>query len=745
MTAQGADLAPADVAACDREPIRIPGSIQPHGVMLVLDGASLDVVAASANAARHLGQEAAGRSLSALLGGPAASAITAALGLASPAALPVALGADAARWIAITHRNAGLAFVELEPTPQAGAEGVLLQLTAATSALQTASTRVEACRRAAEAIRGITGFDRVMVYRFAPDWSGEVLAEARDAECDTYLGLHFPASDIPAQARALYLANPVRLIADVGYTPSPLVPACSPATGAPIDLSFATLRSVSPVHLEYLRNMGVRASMSVSVIRDGALWGLVACHHRRPCLVGYEARQACELVASVMSGQLAALDRVEGAASSAQVFALHAGLLQEAAAGHRFDEALVRQAPAILGLVDATGFALVGPSGVTRAGDVPDDRVLRGVAAQVQLPDGTGHFATDRLPALHPDLSAPDTAAGLLAVRLAPGQLLVWCRGEQAQSVRWAGAPAKAVRHEAGQPRLHPRLSFQAWTEEVRGRSTPWTTAQIGAALQLRTLLLELGAGERDALEGRNRTLVRSNRELETFIYVASHDIKEPLRQMEMMAGMIGSCARAEAAAEVREHLAEFRTLGNRLRHLTEELANYARPGHADTGLSPLALGDVAGEVLAQLRRRIEEADAEITLGELPCVLGERAQLHQVFVNLIGNALKYRDPSRKLLVSVAAGPVPQGSPSMVAVTIADNGIGFETKYDSQVFDPFVRLHSRDRYEGSGLGLAICRRVIERHGGRIDAEGKIGVGASFTLSLRSATGHRQAAP
>jgi light-regulated signal transduction histidine kinase (bacteriophytochrome) len=300
----------------------------------------------------------------------------------------------------------------------------------------------------------------------------------------------------------------------------------------------------------------------------------------------------------------------------------------------------------------------------------------------------------------------------------------------------------KAVTQEAGETRLRPRHSFVAWSEEVRLRSAPWTSSSLATAVESRELVLELTTGQRGLLERRNLQLVRSNQELETFIYVASHDIKEPLRQMEMLADMLRNCATVETRAEADQYLVEFRRLGKRLRKLTNELADYAKLSRSENEFSPVDLGEVVEEVIALLRDAIDRVGGTIIADSLPIVNGERFQLHQVFLNLVGNALKYRHPSRPLRIVISEG-MRQGRESIggftesaakVRVTVEDNGIGFDPKYSESVFDAFMRLHSRDHFEGSGLGLAICRRIAERHGGRLEAMAEPNVGASFTLIL-----------
>ncbi|MCW6511932.1 ATP-binding protein [Hyphomicrobiales bacterium BP6-180914] len=630
--------------------------------------------------------------------------------------------------------------------PAIGGESALLMVSGASIRLHGAATHVEACHIAAEEVRRIAKLDGVMIYQFASDWSGEVIAEARDAAMPSYLGLHFPASDIPVQARRLYRSNPIRMIVSVDYEPSPLIHPPSAIGTAPIDLSFSILRSVSPIHLEYLRNMGVGASMSVSVLRDGELWGLIACHHRTAKHVGYELRQACELVARFLAAQMEALDKLARAGRKAKVEELRAQLADEIASGHTVAQAIERQGDRLLQLPSAIGFAMVLPDAVARVGHCPEQSIMNGLSSWLASRQDDAVFQTDRIGELYePAASHAETFSGLMAVPLArPHEShLIWCRPEQAQTVQWAGNPAKPVDQRADASQLYPRQSFKAWTEEMRGRSLPWSVQDVSAAEQLRDIVLDLMLREKDDLTRQNLRLIHSMHELETFLYVASHDINEPLRQMEMLMSLARRCVAPHQAEEAAEYFQDFGTLSKHLRSLVTSLADFARLGRSEVNFGPVDLAELLRAVVQQLEQRIVLANAAIVIGDLPQVHGERDQLHQVFVNLLGNALKYRDLERPIQISVTSEPVrstrasEQGAAAgMVSIVVRDNGIGFDPQFSDRIFKPFERLHPRERYEGSGLGLSICRRIVERHGGRIEARGELGQGAQFRLRLKT---------
>ncbi|MDN3566408.1 ATP-binding protein [Paeniroseomonas aquatica] len=754
-----------DLDACDNEPIRIPGAIQPHGVLIALSQPDFLVVAASAN----LGDVAV-VAAAAVTGQPAAVLLDTEtlehLGTllrrgdadGSGTLLPLRFLADAAGRLhrAWMHRHDGLVILEIEIAGEAGppagiAGGLFLALSSAIERLQAATDPDALWAQAVREIRRFTGFDRVKLYRFQPDWSGEVVAEDRAEHMPGFLGLNFPASDIPAQARALYAVNPTRIIPDVGYAAVPLLLGPERA-GRPVDLSFAQLRSVSPVHLEYLRNMGVAASMSVSVLRGGELWGLIACHHDRPLHVTAERRQACRLLAQVLAWQLAVAEEAAVARHSAEVRALQARVLEETARGHDHRQAILRHANELLALMQASGFALVTPDAVTLIGATPDEAATRDLALWLAgREDAAASFETDRLGVFYPPAQAfAALASGVLAVPLSrpPRQMMIWFRPEVAQTVTWGGDPRKPVEPAPdGADRLTPRRSFAAWKETVAGRSRPWQPHELVAAGELRDLVLDVLVRRAEELEQINIQLARSNEELEAFTYVVSHDIREPLRQIETFASMLERVVGGGTAApggRIGRWVEGIEASSRRLRTLIDDLTEFSRLGRHAQPMAPVALGEVLVEAESDLAQAIAEAGAAVVLAaDQPVLLCDRGQIRQVLQNLLSNAIKYRHPGRAPRIVVALAPEPAEVPPrrrpMLRVSVTDNGIGFDPRYAARIFEPFQRLHGADRYPGSGIGLAICRKIVDRHGGVIGAEGRPGEGATFWFTLPAAPG------
>ncbi|MGY1778668.1 SpoIIE family protein phosphatase [Geodermatophilus sp. SYSU D00804] len=538
----GADVAwlspgePVDLDNCAREPIHVPGSIQPRGVLLAVSEPDLVVVQASENLAGLTGvvwSDALGRPLADVLGVAQTEAVVRSasafgdLRERNPVEVTLDVDGGPVPVDAILHRAVldgardehgqpedgdpplTNLVVELEPArgPRPFSFPNTYQAVRGTVAeLNRASTLQELYDITARAIRALTGFDRVMVYRYDADHNGEVVAEAKAADLNSFLGLHYPASDIPAQARALYEKNWIRLISDVDYVPSRIQPAAHPATGRPLDLTLSTLRSVSPIHVEYLQNMGVRASMSISLLQDDRLWGLIACHHYSgPHQPPYATRAAAEFLGSTLSLRLVDRTAEDEVHRALQVRSTLAWLTAATLDEDRPLADTLLGTTSLLDVLPADGVAvcLQGSSG-TKGAELPAD-VLERVVAWAAA-SGEDVVATDALQREAPGLGVPvEVACGVLVLPLPEGQYVLWHRREAVRHVDWGGDPHnKAIAEREGDDvRLSPRKSFDRWRETVRERSHPWTPQERAEVLQLRSHLLE-------ALYARSRSIVRA-------------------------------------------------------------------------------------------------------------------------------------------------------------------------------------------------------------------------------------------
>src|SRR6476469_631019 len=491
-----------DLQNCEDEPIHIPGAIQPHGVLLAVDPGTLEVAIASANCEAMTGvslAEAVGSLLSALIGDDAAAEVhrraadqtfREPLIVRLPASVTGTLGGEEVD-ISL-HTTGHRLVVEIETLGRP--RSVMLSYQSARGAmcrLADETTTLGLAARLAHEVAALTEFDRVMVYRFDRDWNGEVIAEERRADLNAFLGLHYPASDIPAHARRLYTVNWTRLIADVSYTPVPLNPVLDPATRAPLDLSLSTLRSVSPIHLEYLQNMGVTASMSISLVIGGELWGLIACHHYSgPHRPSQDARAAAEFLGQVASQQIAERSRSDAHQRQLATPATLGRLVGRIAATDGSVLEALMSDPELLDLMGANGAVLSYDSVLRTVGAVPPPEVAHLVVRALLGPEDGAIGHTDRLADLDPRLAAYDgLPAGAFAIGTLPDRWILWLRPELEQTVDWGGDPRNKLLSDSEDPavRLSPRKSFDKWREVVRGQSRPWQPESTDAAVALRS------------------------------------------------------------------------------------------------------------------------------------------------------------------------------------------------------------------------------------------------------------------
>lgn len=484
----------ANLTNCERELIHLAGSIQPHGVLLVLDEVTLAIQQLSANCASMFGVgiDELNDAPVAVLGGDLDAmlrTLRVSTDLAEPAPLRCRIGRDgSARTMegAVHRHPGGGLIVELEPQPVDGASGgagiqrLQQQMASAVQRFSGALSIALLSDAVVRSLREMTGYDRVMVYKFDADGHGEIVAEARDEALDTLIGHHYPATDIPQRARALYLRNRVRVLVDVDYTPVPIVPRNRPGSGEELDMSLCSLRSMSPLHLQYLKNMGVTGTLVLSIVREGRLWGLIACHHYSPKRVSYALRAVLEMLGEVIATRIAAIENYVQAQVEVLVRRLELRLIEATSTDGDWRQALFRNPRELLQPLAASGAALIYDGELMTAGEVPSSPELRALVQWLETQRFDLVYACSSVVRKNPALAAiASTASGVLAVRLSPARpdYLLWLRAEQPCEYTWAGDPAKPLVNDDPMM-LSPRRSFAAWSEIVRGTAAPWTRAE---------------------------------------------------------------------------------------------------------------------------------------------------------------------------------------------------------------------------------------------------------------------------
>ena len=500
MADGGTTDAIVDLTNCDREPIHVPGTVQPFGFLIALTADWL-VSRASLNCDAFLGLDP-----HAILGQPVSAIFCADAIHSLRNRITLLRGADAVeRIFALTLVDGGAAFdvavhfsgqlVVIEGEPAAHDEMEASSMVRSMVArLGQVDGMTAFLRDGARQVRALTGFDRVMVYRFADGGDGEVVAEALRPGVESFFGLHYPASDIPVQARALYVRNIFRIIADVTAVPVAVVPTLDPA-GVALDMSLCLTRAVSPIHVEYLRNMGVGASLSISIIVEGRLWGLFACHHYAPRLPTFAQRSAAELFGQIFSMMLESRERAETAAYEGKARQVADRLMAAVAQDHDLLANARWLGDIIFDTIPADGVGVYIDGQMSFSGLTPDQSAFSTIVTTLNRLAASQVYTTDSLMRVMPEAEVyADRAAGLLAIPLSrrPRDYVVLFRAEQLRSVRWAGEQAKHIEYGPNGPRLTPRKSFEAWSQLVHGTALPFSPAHLRVAEALRTALLEV-------------------------------------------------------------------------------------------------------------------------------------------------------------------------------------------------------------------------------------------------------------
>jgi two-component system, chemotaxis family, sensor kinase Cph1 len=733
---------------------QFPASIQPHGVLLVLTQPELNILQISHNSQQQLGKstlELLGKPLSTLLGTSQTTAVKQCLSATPGVTNHLKLMIEADKCFdaivattpdrSIAYSQEQVIILELEPSvseTNISFADFYHSTRDAVSQIQTQSNLSEFLQMAVATVQKITGFDRVMAYRFDQDFSGSVIAEVKRSDLPTYLGLHYPATDIPQPARDLYTHCLLRYIPNLNAELVELIPRENPITQAPLDLSFASLRGFGRCCVEYHQNMDVAAIMVISLLKEGKLWGLISCHHQTPKYLPYDVRIACEFFVQIVSLELAAKVSNEELDYEVKLRSLQSEFIESISQADNFIDALVYPAPRLLDLVSAEGAAVILGKDITLVGKTPDVETITTLIQWLETQISDNLFHTNSLPQIYPQASSfKDTASGLLLLRISQVRryYILWFRPEVLQTVNWAGNPGDSIQAKTnGTVTLSPRKSFESWQETVSFTSLPWKNCELDSALALRNAIIGIVISKIDELAKINLELERSNRELASFAYASSHDLKEPLRGIYNYSNILLEDYGHLLDEEGIDYIKTVTSLSVRMETLINGLLRLSQLGQAELSLHLTDLNLLLKQTIDVFRASRQDAQFEIQIPRpLPSINCDSILVNEIFANLITNAFKYSDRVHKI---IEIGYLePSESTTTPVFYVRDNGIGIKPHHLETIFRLFKRLHSQEKYGGgAGAGLAIAKRIIERHGGHIWVESSFNQGSTFYFTL-----------
>jgi chemotaxis family two-component system sensor kinase Cph1 len=730
-----------NLSNCDREPIHIPGRIQSHGFLIVLDKDTC-ITHFSDNVYQfipNLSKNLLGSSLSYLesfigisyqpnflknlidSSGPK-------LSFEKTNPVPVEIGGR--NYLLIISKSDDCFLLEFEEALSVFELGVQHVLGQSIAHILSHKNVAKLLEQAAVEVKEIIAFDRVMIYQFMEDGHGTVVAECKNDELEPWLGLHYPASDIPQQARALYKLNLTRLIADVYSTPSDI--STSSENPLPLNLTNSQLRAVSPIHIQYLQNMGVVSSFSISIICDGELWGLIACHNYSSRFIDFKSREYAKLIGQILSSalQFRSEEHVQH-----EIEALRSSIdkLGRVLLGQQdVLTALASDPISLMQVVPSTGVLLAAGSKSFRYGLTPNLDFERVFLDWIFDTIDTDVFCNTNLSDLLPQAKGLESiVSGFMFCLISRErkECLVWFRPEQVYDVKWAGNPEKPISDNLDPMALiSPRTSFAVWKQSITGISQEWKREEVNAVNLLKQEILTAVSLKAGAVKEMNERLKEAYEELETFSYTISHDLKNPIASIKTYAQLLIRDKKLEGRGQLMVQRIADRA--DQMNLMINAVLNYSKIGKIKMNAVSMKMDGILRDIIDDLLIVHHEHAPSVTVDLAHDLYGDEVMLHQIFSNLISNAVKYSQKSQPPVVNISS----LLGKNEVIYVINDNGLGIAKSDQHKIFELFNRMDNVQDIEGSGVGLAIVKRIIEKHKGRIWVESELGKGSAFYVAL-----------
>lgn len=734
-----------DLSNCDKEPIHIPGRIQSHGCLIAFDKQSGVIEYCSTNSYEWLGvtpEKVIGLHFNDFL--KQTKLETENSDLYNLVQYAIAHIADDLNPLRVHYKDQFLhlilnesgkyilgEFEQAEP----GTDNELQRLMGVSLAsILEAKSPARIYQNAAKQVKEIIHYDRVMIYQFHEDGHGEVVGEEKNDDLEAFMGLHYPASDIPKQARDLYVINQVRIIADVNSDPSGIIGDAQQAVSSPLDLTHSVLRAVSPMHIEYLKNMGVQSSFSISIVINDQLWGLIACHNYTPRFIDYKARSGAKLIGKILSSAIQYREDTEKKEKARKYQAVLQDIIKTAIKDWDIPATLTNPDSGLLQVTEAGGAALLFENEIYLIGKTPGKEAILHLFSWLKKNNRKAIYHTDRLPEIYEEAKHyKEIASGILACSLAweMTEGMIWFKPEIKSTVQWAGNPQKPVEaSNDGMVKISPRRSFEAWTQEMEGVSAPWSAAEISSVMKLREEVLHITNEKANQIRRLNEELKKAYEELDTFSYTISHDLKTPLASVKNYTEIL--LEENSFSEDTTTILHKIIRSADRMNLLIREVLAYSRIGRQELKTEPVNMKALLSSIKAEIEAAYRVPGLKINIGDAPSLIADETMLAQVFTNLIGNAVKYSSKVKSPEVAIE-GKVKDNE---IIYTITDNGIGIDSRTGSEIFELFRRLNNAKNYEGTGVGLSIVKRIMEKHHARIWYESELNNGTIFYLSFKN---------
>ncbi|KAA3440487.1 ATP-binding protein [Rufibacter hautae] len=725
-----------DLSNCDSEPIHLIGRIQPHGFLLVLDQDTLQVEQASRNVGAYLPLE-----LEEILGKPLKDLLSSAETAFDPSMTGTQfLSLSGRPFIGHFHETEGKIILECEPcAPYSDAEklchnNLLSQLHQQLGAIYTLE---EAAQTVAHTLRTILDYDRVDVTQFDQEWNTDVIAESRNEKLDTFIGHHFPATDIPAPARELLLQKHVRQIPDVNAQAVEISPYFNPGTGQPINILKSELRNPSEIHLEYIRNTGVAATISFSILVKNKLWGVIACHHVEPTFIDVWRRQLCDLVCKTFGEVIASMQEKRDQEQFNRYKQIARTLVKRLNNGMNLSEGLFGPQPNLLDITQSQGAALFLNGSLTTYGQTPPQEEISKLTGWLSEHVSEGVFCTNQLSKEWPEAERiREVASGLLALEISRynQEYLLFFKPEIRETRVWAGNPEKPMLTDG--LRIHPRKSFEKWVEVIKGKSQPWSINEVEITqILLKDLIAIRLRNQTAALEGLNQELLLNteqlrtrNAQLEDFAYIISHNLRSPLATIKSLHQFYIEEPDQESAAYVMKNV---RKVSDNMSETIDDL-NVILKTHLVNELphEEVSLAELIQKETQNLAAILAETNAQITSElEVATIHIPKLYLESILHNFISNALKYRSPERRPEINIRSWR----TSDTLHLSVSDNGIGMDLDFvGDKLFGLYKVFHKVE--QSKGLGLYLTRMQVKTLGGTIDVDSELGKGTTFTVNF-----------